>query len=146
MGLRNLFRRPLCPVCSNPRGDFFIDGGRGMVRCPNCGTEIPAGEVFSDQEMVALAQGIGPDGDAFLLALGFERQPVSTWQKVKSIGMIVLTAAATIYYVLVTVFRTDRAASAPLIALIAGGLTVWQIILYRRQSKLSQWKRTKSKP
>ena len=117
-----------------------------MVRCRSCGTEIPAGEVFSDEEVVALAEGMGPDGDAFLLALGFKRQPMRIWHKVKSIGLIVLTAVMTIFYVLVAVFRTDRPISAPLLALIAGGLTVWQVILYRRRSKLSHWKRTKPKP
>jgi hypothetical protein len=97
MTTKSIFGEPKsqsCPRCGRPLDDFQVNLENFSIQCPQCGGEFDPKTVFSDSEILLLAEYVPADKrDEFLVRHGFakvkaERTP--RWVLVGIIGILSL--------------------------------------------------------
>lgn len=119
--------------------DIIIEIDEGKILCPTCRYKYESTQLYSNGEIINLAELLGPeDHDKFLSKAGFQKKLKRRTSKFALIFLILIMAASAMVGAMS--METDFIYKI-FIGLIFIGTVIWEILRYYKDGKKPKWYR-----
>lgn len=139
--IKHTFRSPNCINCAHPLDDIIIEIDEGKILCPICSFKHDPDQLYSDSEIINLAELLIPDEhDKFLSKAGFQKKLKRRTSKFALVFLIVImTIGATISAATMKINFIIKI----LVGLLFVAAVIWQILRYYKEEEKPKWYREK---
>ncbi len=84
-------RKSECPECKGKLTQFGLNVDTGIIECPRCHAQFSPLNVLRDSDIVSFSKQLPPDmQEAFLIGLGFEKEPAHRTSEELVHGFLIL--------------------------------------------------------
>lgn len=139
----NLKRKHRCPECRNKLKDFGIYMDSQKIECIKCNAQFSPLQVFRNSDIVFFTKSLPQDKqEAFLIGLGFEKQPVRRTSKSLLCGFLSSLILVSIFFSAMLFLSGHRITF--LSPIIGGPLICFGIYQTYKEEKKFRWRGKKN--